>query len=110
MENEDTKKKEIDDSSPKHRLKPGLKFQPKILPKKSPKTIPKVDPHEESKAVTIDNKMMTAIGRFKSTDNPGSGAKAEKQGIPLQVAFGHKQILPFQELSPLQKAFHQAVA
>ncbi|WVZ75247.1 hypothetical protein U9M48_023321 [Paspalum notatum var. saurae] len=87
MENEDTKKKEIDDSTPKRRHKAGLKFQPKILPKKAPKTIPKVEPHEESKPVTIDNKM-TAIGRFKSTDNPRSGAKAEKQGIPLQVAFG----------------------
>ena len=69
MENEDTKKKEIDDSTPKRRhkvrislvvlllheltmsssyvffsflIQAGLKFQPKILPKKAPKTIPKV--------------------------------------------------------------------
>ncbi|CAN6231788.1 unnamed protein product, partial [Urochloa humidicola] len=89
MEKEDTKKKETDDSTPQRRRKAGLKFAPKVLPKKDPKIIPKAEPEEENKALTIDKKMMARLASLQSTHSPGSGTKAEKQGtLPVQVAFG----------------------
>ncbi|CAN6272817.1 unnamed protein product [Urochloa humidicola] len=67
----------------------GLKFAPKVLPKKDPKIIPKAEPEEENKALTIDKKMMARLASLQSTHSPGSGTKAEKQGtLPVQVAFG----------------------
>ncbi|CAN6278664.1 unnamed protein product [Urochloa humidicola] len=88
MEEEDTKKKETDDSTPQRRRKAGLKFAPKVLPKKDPKIIPKAEPAEES-TLTIDKKLMARLGSLQSTRSPGSGTKAEKQGTrPVQVAFG----------------------
>ncbi|TKW39374.1 hypothetical protein SEVIR_1G175000v4 [Setaria viridis] len=88
MEKEDTKKKEADDSTPQRRRKAGLKFAPKVLPKKDPKIIPKTEPQEENKALTIDKKLMSGLGSLQSSYGPGSGTKAEKQGTPVQVAFG----------------------
>jgi DNA-directed RNA polymerase III subunit RPC4 len=88
MENEDTKSEGTDDSTPQRRRKSGLKFSPKVLPKKAPKIIPKPEPQEENKALTIDKKLMTKLGSLQSTYGPGSGTKAEKQGTPVQVAFG----------------------
>jgi DNA-directed RNA polymerase III subunit RPC4 len=46
------------------------------------------EPQEENKALTIDKKLMTKLGSLQSTYGPGSGTKAEKQGTPVQVAFG----------------------
>ncbi|PAN06190.1 hypothetical protein PAHAL_1G245200 [Panicum hallii] len=88
MENEDTKSEGTDDSTPQRRRKSGLKFSPKVLPKKAPKIIPKPEPQEENKALTIDKKLMTKLGSLQSTYGPGSGTKAKKQGTPVQVAFG----------------------
>ncbi|RLN07290.1 uncharacterized protein C2845_PM11G05810 [Panicum miliaceum] len=89
MENEDMKSKETDDSTPQRRRKSGLKFSPKVLPKKAPKIIPKTEPQEENKALTIDKKLMTKLGSlqhiipsiiWQSTYGPRSGTKVEKQG------------------------------
>jgi len=88
MENEDTKSKGTDDSTPQRRRKTGLKFSPKVLPKKAPKIIPKPEPQEENKVLTIDKKLITKLGSLQSTYGPGSGTKDEKQGTPVQVAFG----------------------
>ncbi|KAG2651194.1 hypothetical protein PVAP13_1NG251400, partial [Panicum virgatum] len=65
-----------------------LKFSPKVLPKKAPKIIPKPEPQEENKVLTIDKKLITKLGSLQSTYGPGSGTKDEKQGTPVQVAFG----------------------
>jgi len=88
MENEDTKSKGTDDSTPQRHRKTGLKFSPKVLPKKAPKIIPKPEPQEENKVLTIDKKLITKLGSLQSTCGPGSGTKDEKQGTPVQVAFG----------------------
>ncbi|CAL4887664.1 unnamed protein product [Urochloa decumbens] len=86
---EDKKKKENDDPTPQRRRKAGLKFAPKVLPKKDPKIIPKAEPEEENKVLIIDKKLMARLGSLQSTSSPRSGTKAEKQGTrPVQVAFG----------------------
>jgi len=108
MENNDADKKETDESTPQRRCKPKVKFAPKVLPKKMPKIIPKREPHEENKVLTIDKKVMTGIGSFQITDNPRSGAKAEKQGTPVRFHLD-EQTLQFQGLSPLQEALQQAL-
>ncbi|OEL32778.1 hypothetical protein BAE44_0006202 [Dichanthelium oligosanthes] len=89
MENEDTKKKkETDGSTPQRHRKAGLKFAPRVVPKKDPKITPKIEPQEESKPLTIDKELMARLGSLQSNHGPGSGTKAEKQGTAVQVAFG----------------------
>ncbi|KAG2651190.1 hypothetical protein PVAP13_1NG251400 [Panicum virgatum] len=46
------------------------------------------EPQEENKVLTIDKKLITKLGSLQSTYGPGSGTKDEKQGTPVQVAFG----------------------
>ncbi|KAL6634262.1 hypothetical protein ACP70R_026933 [Stipagrostis hirtigluma subsp. patula] len=88
MESENREKKEADDSSPHRPRKGGLKFSPKVLPKKDPKIIPKTEPHEKNKGVTIDKEIMMRVRNLQSLGALGSRAKAEKQETRVQVAFG----------------------
>ncbi|PAN06192.1 hypothetical protein PAHAL_1G245200 [Panicum hallii] len=50
------------------------------------------EPQEENKALTIDKKLMTKLGSLQG---------------PLSRSHLEEQALQFQELSPLQEAFHQ---
>ncbi|KAG8064299.1 hypothetical protein GUJ93_ZPchr0004g40530 [Zizania palustris] len=88
MDRKSKVKKETDGSVAPPPRKKGLKFAPKVPPKKAAKVVPKPEPAEDSKDETIDNELLMKLKTSQSMDPFVRKVKTEKQEIRTQVAFG----------------------
>ncbi|KAL5216087.1 hypothetical protein ABZP36_007488 [Zizania latifolia] len=88
MDNKSKVKKEIYGSVAPRPRKGGLKFAPRVPPKKAAKVVLKAEPAEESKDETVDNELLMKLKTSQSTNPFVRKVKTEKKEIRTQVAFG----------------------